>query len=68
MLLYKQAEVANLEEQLKDIDDEDDVELGLGNWRRDQNKGRKRVLKDLDKKLAAYGIVYHPQLGYIKVF
>ena len=57
MLLYKQDEVVELEEQLAQIEDKDtdNNDLHRGNWRLDRNKKRKSILKQLDKKLAVYG-------------
>lgn len=60
MLLYKQDEVVELEEQLAEIEDrdQDNNDLHRGNRRLDQNKKRKSILKRLDKKLAIYGTTH----------
>ena len=57
MLLYKQDEVTQLEEKLEKLDQNDPKDLFLGNRRRDQNGERQKVLEELDKKLAAYGML-----------
>ena len=60
MLLYKQDEVVELEEQLAEIEDKDtdNNDLHRGNRRLDQNKKRKSILKQLDGKLAVYGMTH----------
>lgn len=60
MLLYKQDEVVELEEQLAEIEDKDtdNNDLHRGNRRLDQNKKRKSILKQLDRKLAVYGMTH----------
>ena len=57
MLLYRQDEVVELEERLQEVEDDgEDTDLFRGNRRLDRNKERKSILKQLDKKLAAYGV------------
>ena len=56
MLLLKQDKVVQLEQQLNKIDVDEKLTLFLGNNRRDRNKARNKVLKDLDYALAAYGM------------
>ena len=64
MLLYRQDEVVALEEQLMEVEDdnEDSNDLHRGNWRLDQNKKRKSLFKQLDRKMAAYGTYETPFL------
>lgn len=55
LLLYKQDELVQLEEKLKEIDDKDPKDLFRGNRRRDQNPDRKAVLAQLEQALISYG-------------
>ena len=55
MLLYKQDEVAQLEERLKSIDDGDPKDLFLGSRRHDRNTERMAVMKQLEQAIASYG-------------
>ena len=55
MLLYRQDEVAQLEEKLKKIDDDDPKDLFLGSRRHDRNTERMAVMKQLEQAMASYG-------------
>lgn len=55
LLLYKQDEIAVLEEKLASIDNSEPREQFLGSRRRDVNTERKETMRDLGKLLAEYG-------------
>jgi hypothetical protein len=55
LLLYKQDEIAVLEEELEKIDRNEACALFLGARRKDKNAERKRVMEKLEEKLAEYG-------------
>ena len=55
MLLYRQDEVAQLEEKLKKIDNDDPKDLFLGSRRHDRNTERMAVMKQLEQAIASYG-------------
>lgn len=59
LLLYKQDEVAVIEEQLEAIDKAEPCELFLGNRRRDRNEARIATMKRLDAVLEDYGMHKH---------
>lgn len=55
LILAKQDRVAQLEEQLDQVDLNEKAELFLGNMRRDKNQQRIALLADLDEALGDYG-------------
>ena len=55
LLLHKQDELTELEEQLDRIDREETRVLFLGHRRKDMNVERKRLIQEMDIKLAEYG-------------
>jgi hypothetical protein len=55
LLLQKQDRIAELEQQLQHIDEEELQPLFLGSLRRDRNQGRERVLAHIDVALQDYG-------------
>lgn len=59
LLLLKQDELSQLEEQLENIDAEDEKSCPafLGNRREDENEERKEVLKKIDSALRDYGMI-----------
>jgi hypothetical protein len=55
MLLLKQDDIVQLEEELNKIDHEEEAELFLGSRRLDRNASRKNVLARLDQAFSDYG-------------
>jgi hypothetical protein len=55
MLLLKQDNISNLEEELNEIDQTEEVELFLGSYRRDKNPRRKDIITQLDQAFSDYG-------------
>ena len=55
LLLLKQDQVSILEKQLDELDDNESMELFLGNCRRDGNMERKATIQSLESHLAEYG-------------
>ena len=55
LLLLKQDKVAQLEDELNEVDNAEEKELFLGSSRRDRNTRRKDILERLDAALNDYG-------------
>lgn len=55
LLLWKQDEVARLEETLTEVDQAETTFIFLGSLRDDHNGARKQIMEKLDTALADYG-------------
>lgn len=55
LLLLKQDRIAELEEQLNEIDRDEPKEVFRATRRGDKNKERKAVVEDLEKALESFG-------------
>ena len=55
LLLYKQDELVEVEQKLKDLDNEERTSYHLASRRDDMNLARKALITEIESKLSAYG-------------
>ena len=55
LLLYKQDELVEIEQRLKDLDNEERTSYHLASRRDDMNLARKELVTEIESKLSSYG-------------